>query len=50
MLRSELIATFVIDIRVTGVMGLNLQDLIDSNHSILGSFGEFVYGKICEQE
>ena len=50
MLGSELIATFVIDMRATGVMGLNLQDLIGSNHSILGSFGEFVYGKICEQE
>ena len=50
MLGSVLIATFVIDIRATGVMGLNLQDLIGSNHSILGSFGEFVYGKICEQE
>ena len=29
---------------------MNLRDLIDSNHSILGSFGEFVYEKICEQE
>ncbi|MEC8694686.1 MAG: hypothetical protein VXX88_05925 [Pseudomonadota bacterium] len=29
---------------------MNLQKLIASNHSILGSFGEFVYGKICEQE
>ena len=50
MLGSELIAIFVIDIRATGVMGLNLQDLIESNNSVLGSFGEFVYGKICEQE
>ena len=31
-------------------MDLNLQELIASNHSILGSFGEFIYGKICEQE
>ena len=50
MLGSKLIATFLIDILTTGVMDLKLQDLIDSNHSILGSFGEFVYGKICEQE
>jgi len=50
MLGSEPIATFVINIWVKGALGLNLQDLIDSNHSILGSFGEFVYGKICEQE
>ena len=50
MLGSDLFANFVIGISATGVMGLNLQDLIDSNHSVLGSFGEFVYGKICEQE
>jgi hypothetical protein len=29
---------------------VELQDLIESNNSVLGSFGEFVYGKICEQE
>jgi len=29
---------------------VELQDLIESNNSVLGSFGEFVYGKVCEQE
>ena len=41
-------------LKVNSVLSLGnrveLLDLIESNNSVLGSFGEFVYGKICEQE
>ena len=40
-------------LKVNSVLSLGnrveLLDLIESNNSVLGSFGEFVYGKICEQ-